>query len=198
MPPLHKYPFRCAKLMAKYLMFILILCSCSDSSSIKVSSVHQRDSSQERMQHPVTKPNSLQDILTGADSVVIASHYSPNEPIEDKRTGKLLPRFEVVEDDKLNEAIVQERKKLNRKDIKELESILTTAAIADSIAAMCFQPRNGVFVYKGDRLSYLDVCFDCHGYAASEDIGSVVTMNHPKYKKLLQFFRKHGFRYMLD
>lgn len=184
--------------MAKYLMFILILCSCSDSSSVKVSSVHHRDSTQERTLQPLNKPKSLQEILNGADSVVIASHYSPNEPIEDKRTGKLLPRFEVVADGKLNEAIIQERKKLNRKDIEELGSILAAPAIEDSIAALCFQPRNGIFAYKTGKLSYLDVCFDCHGFAASEDFGSAVIIDNPKYKKLLQFYKKHGFKYMLD
>jgi hypothetical protein len=98
---------------------------------------------------------------------------------------------------KLNNPIVQERKKLNGKEIKELCDILLAPAVADTIAAVCFQPRNGIFVYKSEKLSFIDVCFDCHGVAVSRDLSSIVSFDDTKYQKLLLFYKLQGFKYML-
>jgi hypothetical protein len=184
--------------MAKYLILILIICGCSNTSTVKISTVSQGDSIQKRTVQQLNESRSLQEILNTADSIIIASHYSPYEPIRDEKTSKYLPPFEVVTNGKLNESIVQEHKKLNRKDIHELSTILADSAIGSNHASLCFQPRHGIFAYKAGKLSYLDVCFECRGFDASQDIGSKIVIDDRKYEKLLQFYKKRGFHYMLD
>ena len=190
-------PARWGKLMAKYLLYVMFIWGCANSSPIKNSGSTPTDTLTNKISKSSFDSVAVRNNLNSADSVILASHFSPNEPIKDERTGKYLPHFEVIEDGKLNESIVQERKKLGREEANELGNILCLAAVPDTIATMCFQPRNGIFVYNSGNLLYIDICFDCHGVAASSNWGSDFIFDSNKYERLLQFYKKHGFKYML-
>jgi hypothetical protein len=137
------------------------------------------------------------EILEKSDSVILASFISPNYPIKDPRTGKnrTIP-FAIGE--KLNDSSIQKRQRLKPGDIKELEIILQKPAVDDGVRALCFQPRNGIFAYKNSRLYYLIVCFDCLGYSFSDEVRNDIVFDFKKYNALLSYFKKRGFRYMLD
>jgi hypothetical protein len=183
--------------MGKYLIYLLLFFGCTNSQNFQEDTNSRVDISTAKTSESPRHAMALRSALNTADSIILAGHYSPNEPIKDERTGKYLPSFEVIVNGKLNESIVQERKKLDRKEIKELGDILFSPTVADSIAAICFQPRNGIFIYNSGKLSYIDVCFDCHGFAISRDLESSVIFDNTKYERLLQFYRKQGFKYML-
>jgi hypothetical protein len=184
--------------MARYLIYILLIWGCSDSSQSEQNGSGDADSLIEKASQVSIDTAAIQSVLKNADSVILASHFSPNEPIKDERTGKYFPHFEVIEDGKLNEAIVQERKRLTRREVVDLADILCSTATPDTLAAMCFQPRNGIFVYSTNTLHYIDVCFDCYGVAISRSWGSNILFDENKYKRLLSFYKTHGFKYMFD
>ncbi len=178
------------------MLCILLIWSCSNSPGVEKATIRQQGTMASNLKSPADSI-AVRKILNAADSVILASHHSPNQPIKDEKTGKYLPHFKLIENGSLNESIVQERKKLNKKEIQELGGILFSPAVADSIALPCFQPRNGVFAYYSGKLSYIDICFDCYGAAGSPDWGPYIIFDTAKYKKLLLFYEKHGFKYML-
>lgn len=183
--------------MTRYLIHLLFIVGCSNSSSNKAGVYNQTDTVTDRISESSYDTAGLRHYLNSADSVVLASHYSPNEPIKNERTGKYLPSFKVIENGKLNESIVQERKKLGREEIEELGDILSLIAVPDTVSATCFQPRHGIFVYKSGSLLFMDICFDCHAVATSHNWGSDILFDSNKYETLLAFYKNQRFKYML-
>jgi len=135
--------------------------------------------------------------LRSADSIVIASHDSPNMQLMDKKTGKYRKPPELIINGQVNDSAIHERKRLSGRSIDELGKILTTHTVDNGIYTTCFQPRHAVFIYKNGQLSYLDICFDCSGNTYKGDLGSPIIFNQEKYRNMYNFFWKQGFRFEL-
>jgi hypothetical protein len=184
--------------MKKYLagIFLFNACSQAGDSDRPVSA----DSVSVTSPKPIVQYEKLKETLFLADSVILLSHHSPNMPVINAATGKYYPKsIPFIENGRINYLMsVQERKQLNKSQIKELADILTLPAVDDSIRAMCFQPRNAVVLFKNEQMSCFDFCFDCFGVGSYGDFGSELIMNGEKYNKLYAFFKKHGFKYEME
>jgi hypothetical protein len=176
--------------MFKYLFIIIAITSCTNNTS-------SNDTLQaKKLINNNENSLSFFETLITADSVILASFISPNEPFRDKKTGKF-KRIEFKIGERLNDLSVQERKILSTKDINDLISFLKEPAVNDDVPSLCFQPRNGVFAFKNSKLYYLIVCFDCHGYGYSENFNDSPVFDDKKYDRFLNYFTKEGFKYML-
>lgn len=180
-----------------FLLFLLAACQgreeamSPEDASIKTAPDPVVDSPRVNVTHTDTS------ILFLADSVLITSHHSPNYPRRDSVTGKQLPRFEIIENGKINYDVVVEKKKLKQSDVKKLSSILFRPATKREIVTACFQPRHAVFVFKHGKISSLDICFDCGGAACTNDFHNDLIFDNNKYAALQMFFKKQGFKYEL-
>lgn len=184
--------------MTRYLAFIIVFSSCV-GNTVSNHPV-QKDSILTTDDKPAVSYDRLKECLLSADSVVLLSHHSPNMPIKDPKTGKYYPHsIPFIENGKINYAMsVQERKQLNKNDMKELADILILPAVDDSVASTCFQPRNAVVAFKNGRMSCFDFCFDCYGFSEYGDFVFDLIMNPEKYKRLYAFYKKHGFKYEME
>lgn len=184
--------------MNKLIVLILLTWSCSNPSTSKKIAANNNPGTlpQNKLLFLLDSINSRKHLYT-ADSVILASHYPPDEPILDERTDKLKPALELVNDGKLNPAIVKERKKLRAEEAEELGDILFSHAGQSNSMADCFVPRNGIFVYHSGKLTYIDVCFECHRFSVSPGWGSGVIFDSNKYARLMRYYERHGFTYML-
>ena len=186
--------------MYKVILVIFVLYSCKNSNNQENKISEKQEPLLEDVIESQPKPDyaKLKDyFLTGSDSVILVSHFSPNGPIKDPKTGKYV-RVVMMVNDKFNDSIVQERKKLKSSDIQKIVDSLSTDAFDDGIRTTCFQPRHAILVYKNSNLTYLDFCFDCFGMAIHGNFGSKIVMDNKKYKRMMAIFKKHGFKYMLD
>jgi len=186
--------------MTKSLVLLIFIYGCAENSKQPHSNTSLPDSNKSAAVKSSIQYDRLKEYLLSSDSVVLFSHVSPNEPTINRKTGKYYSHsVPFIEKGEINYAMsVQERKKLNRREIQELANILSLTAVDDSIRMLCFQPRNAVVAFKKGRFSYFDFCFDCHGVSQFGDFGSDLIMNGEKYKKLFIFYKKHGFKYEMD
>ncbi|PZR23115.1 MAG: hypothetical protein DI535_24765 [Citrobacter freundii] len=175
--------------MIKWILLPVIFCSCNTEST-----EHEKTVAESSNLDDTSTP--IEAILLKADSVVLVSHYSPNEPRKDTVTGKWINPVEVIKDGAVNEKTIVERKTIKTKDIKELIRILNSPAIEPDKYASCFQPRHAIFAYSAGSFSFLDICFDCRGASQSNDIKRII-FDNDKYIKLADFFVDMGFTYML-
>jgi|KBSSwiS6_1023812.scaffolds.fasta_scaffold01015_5 hypothetical protein len=184
--------------MIRYLVVVILLSSCIGKTVSNESS--QKDSILSSDPSPIAQYDRLKEYLFSSDSVVLLSHHSPNMPIRNLKTGKYYQHpIPFIEDGKINYSTsVQERKQINKNEIRELADILTLPAVDDSILTMCFQPRNAVVAFKKDQMSCFDFCFDCFGFSKYGNFDSELIMNVDKYKKLIAFYKKHGFKYEME
>jgi hypothetical protein len=175
--------------MKKYFLFLIVLYSCNNRSSQKNNSANGPDSTKNeasKIDNPILRT------MTAADSVILAIHYAPIEMEADENKKEPLD-FNIVQNGKLNLSIVRGHKRLNSVALKELSEILNAPTEKDSIKIMCFEPRNGILLYRnGEILSYIDICFECYNFYIEGNWGANIIINRPKYDKLELFFKKLG------
>jgi hypothetical protein len=93
--------------MTKYLVVIILLCSCAENRTAPEGKAIHKDSVKTTEFKPVIHYDRLKNYFLSADSVVLFSHHSPNEPIKNPSTGKYyrhtIPFIEKWEDKLCNE-----------------------------------------------------------------------------------------------
>lgn len=183
--------------MIRYLPLVILFYSCS--GNIATDTPAQPDSLITG-DKPFVNYDWLKEYLLSADSVVLLSHHSPNEPIKNPSTGKYYSHsIPFIENGKINYPLsVQERKQIDKNAVKELVDILSLPAVDDSLRTACFQPRNAVVAFNNGGMSAFDFCFECRGYDEYGYFVSYLIMNTDKYNKLYAFYKKHGFKYYMD
>ncbi len=69
----------------------------------------------------------------------------------------------------------------------------------DSIISLkgCYIPRQTVFIFKGNKLSYIDICFHCRNFETSKDLLSLYACDDRKWEELENFFIRQGLTYEL-
>lgn len=136
----------------------------------------------------------LQTKLRNADSVIIVSHDNTNAYLTDKATGKRIPSPKLVMNGSPNETIIRKRKLLADTAVKRLAEIFVRSN-GSGIVEMgkCFMPHNAVLIYAKQRLSYLDICFDCDRLIASKDIAiNEADFDSRKWREFYEFFLQNG------
>ncbi|HEX7846946.1 MAG TPA: hypothetical protein VF476_14190 [Chitinophagaceae bacterium] len=189
--------------MIKHIAILILLAGCADNKPAQIRNekeLPKGDLVLPGANKVIIQYDLLKEDFLRADSVLLVSHHSPNMPIKNSKTHEYYKKsIAFIEHDTINYfASVQERKKLNRKETEELITILIIPAINNSITFTCFQPRNAVVVFKGDKMSCFDFCFDCYGFATYGSFRSGLLMNAEKYEKLWTLYKKYNFKYELE
>jgi len=182
--------------MKKYILFIIILYSCNNKSSQKDIPINVIPDSTKKEPH---KDGSfILSTMTSADSVIVTSHYTSFEMEEADKTNES-PEFDIVQKGELNKYMIREYKKLSPATLKDLSNILGNSTTIDTIKLNCFEPRNGIFLYKkGKVTSYIDICFECYNFYAEGNWGADFYIDRSKYETLISFYKKLGFKYGVD
>lgn len=136
--------------------------------------------------------------LQSADSILITSH----EPtagiglVDSLGNNIQLPK--LVKQNKPNYQIIKEYKALNKSSIDSLIHILNRP-FKDSVISVgaCYVPRQTVFIFKGNKLSYIDICFHCRNFETSKDLSSLYAFDDKKWTELEDFFIRRGLTYEL-
>lgn len=185
--------------MIKWLFAVVLIAGCKTKQGLPQTEV--KDSTVVEHLFPVPPADTAitnKNILMEADSVVIASHPSPNEPLKDEKSGKWLPPFDITKNGKINTDVIVERKKISLQSRRSLTSILFQPAVQAETGKLCFQPRHAIFIFRNEEIFYLDICFDCGGVARfGRPFGSDLSFDEKKYTALRKFFRAQGLSYML-
>ncbi|MBT2559701.1 hypothetical protein J7E50_17395 [Pedobacter sp. ISL-68] len=139
--------------------------------------------------------NKVYKTFVAADSVVILSHKVTYTPIIN--IGDYSPR--LIENGKLNEKIIKQRLRLSKKDIDSLASILITPLkLGETFErGKCFIPHHGILIFKGDKCSFFDICFDCKHFVTSDDIKLSDSSRIITWKKLKAFFKTRKMDYQI-
>jgi hypothetical protein len=129
-----------------------------------------------------------------ADSVLLISHASTS----------LKPRYEMsptqyrlILNGKVNQNIIIERKIIKGKSLQYLSKLLNASFKDNSIEkGRCFNPRNTIFIFKGKKISFIDICFECREIESSKDIKIPENdFDNATWEKLEHFFKENGFVY---
>ncbi len=106
---------------------------------------------------------------------------------------------DLLAGDSLNDNVVIERKSLTTKGINDLISILTYPYHPQKTITQsgCFDPHHTIIIKKGSKTSFIDLCFHCMDFEASNDI-TKLEIRADKWDKLYQFFKSYGFKYKMS
>lgn len=138
--------------------------------------------------------SALIDKLKKADTVLLISHIGS---VSNEAKGDIFP--DILIGQKLNFAIVKERKKLSKGKIDSLIVILSLPTNIDNIVlSRCFDPHQTILIYKNNKISYIDMCFHCWGLRTSEDLNEIKGYDVSKWKKIQLFFKQNGFVYKME
>jgi hypothetical protein len=172
--------------MHRILIIGLLLLSCGSHQNNTDSTVENE------APKPVTKPGPASSFIATMDSVILISHESYDRSPPDIKTGKLPPGANLLDSGRLNTSIVKERIRLGNKDAADLGRILDEKVTGDITYTACFDPHHTILAYKGNKVFYIDICFDCLGFDIL-DFPFEESMSYAKYDKLRAFFKRHGF-----
>ncbi|ANE51881.1 hypothetical protein [Flavisolibacter tropicus] len=175
--------------MHKVFTISLLLFSCSNPHSpAEKTALPLVHNSQKSIAH---------NFITSADSIVLISHQTYDDSPPDSKTGKLPSGANLLDSGRLNTSIIQERVRLKDIEAVGLGQILDEKVTDDIIYTACFDPHHTILAYKDNKISYIDLCFDCKGFDV-HDFPFEHTMSYAKYNKLKAVFKSHRFTYMID
>ena len=151
----------------------------------------------------------LQQRILSADSIVLISHvltveFAP-KIVEDwdktkKRppVKKYAPYPKYLKNEKINSAIIKQRKAISKLEMNELSEIFTFEKVIEINQIKCDMPHHSIIIFKNNDQSYIDVCFGCKRVNTSKDINiTEADFTENKWQKLKAFFNKHGLTYQL-
>ena len=101
----------------------------------------------------------------------------------------------LLQNSRLNPALVRQQKILARPLVDSLTMILTATIEFDRVeSSLCFDPHQAIVWSKDGKLSYIDCCFHCLRYAASADLTQLQGKNfgYRKWAMLQAFFERQG------
>ena len=139
--------------------------------------------------------------LKTADTILLISHSmisrSTNSMVDSAGNEVKLP--DLLCGDSLNDKVVIERKSLTTKRINDLISILTYPYRPQKTITQsgCFDPHHAIIIKKGSKTSFIDLCFHCMDFEASNDI-TKLEIRADKWEKLYRFFKDCGFKYAMS
>jgi len=139
--------------------------------------------------------NKVYHTFMAADSVVIVSHTLTYTPVHND--GDYSPR--LIENGKLNQKIIKQRLKLNKKDIDLLaRTLITPLKLGETFErGKCFMPHHGILIYKQDKCSFFDICFGCKHFVTSDDIKLSDSLRIITWQKLKAFFKSRKLDYQI-
>ncbi len=142
----------------------------------------------------------LRSKFMGADSVVLVSHDDTQGVAIVDSLGNNIPLPKLIIGAKPNYAIIKERKVLNSKQIDTLIRILARPFSDKRIETYkCYMPHHSIFIFKNGKISFIDLCFWCHGFETSSDLNKFFyAFDNQKWEELESFFKQFEFKYKLD
>jgi hypothetical protein len=149
-----------------------------------------------------------QQKILSADSIVLISHvltveFAPKIAEDWDKTKKRQSQRKIIyptylKNGKINPAIIKQRNVISKIEANELSQILMYEIVEGTNQIKCNWPHHSILVYKKNKLSYLDICFDCKRINTSSDINlSESDFTENKWEKLKLFFKKIGLNYEL-
>ena len=151
----------------------------------------------------------LQQKILSADSIVLISHvltveFAP-KIVEDwdktkKRplVKKYAPYPKYLKNEKINPAIIKQRKAISKSEMDELSEIFRLKKAIEINQTKCDMPHHSIIIFKNNAQSFIDICFYCKHIHTSKDINlEEAEINDNKWEKLKAFFNKHGLTYQL-
>lgn len=134
-----------------------------------------------------------------ADSVILVSHLTTNQPRIDKVNNKIIDPYRLVEKNKVNSKIIKEKYCLDQHEIEALAIIMTEVNTDSSYENIrCFIPHHGILIYKKSRRSFFDICFSCRHFITSKDIKLTDELSHNTWLHLFEFFKTRNLNYKLS
>lgn len=143
-------------------------------------------------------PHWFSQKLKSADSVLMVSHHKTKGHMAVDSNGNLIPFQELMLGNQPNYAVILERKLIKGSAVDSLIRILTRpAARGNYVLKGCFSPHHALFIFKGNKTSYLNLCFDCKREESSDDLFKLPIFDPRRWEELKAFYVKQGFKYQL-
>jgi len=137
----------------------------------------------------------LKNIFMSADSVVLVGHIGKQyEKLEDVNNTSVPP---VLINGRPNYSVVKKRAVVIGAQLDSLLKLLLKNT-SDSISntTKCeFDPHHTIFIIKNGVSSYIDLCFLCHQFEASDDLKLLIFLDNTQWDDLEKFFVKLNVRY---
>jgi hypothetical protein len=145
--------------------------------------------------HPVFSQKASQRLTArfhAADTVLLVSHE--NIIVFDETTHNQIARPLLLHG-RPNTAIIKKQVILTRGGIDSLVAILSQPDTNRKVEwAKCFDPHNAILLIGKNKISYIDCCFDCRNFEASEDLTELKYQHFSvrEWADLQTFFTTHG------
>ncbi|MFZ1307268.1 MAG: hypothetical protein WAR80_15590 [Ferruginibacter sp.] len=139
--------------------------------------------------------DSLRIKLIEADTVLIVGHLGRmfKEP---GHNDSLPPIPSILINGRPNLSIIKKQTVITGLDLDTLINILTKPVTEITGPAMCiFDPHHTIFIIKNGETSFIDVCFNCEQFEASDNLKSFIDFNTNKWSELDTFFIQKGVRF---
>lgn len=134
--------------------------------------------------------NNIFSVLTESDSVIIVKHETlvvPGKP------GWPSTTKEILINGKPNDDIILTSTKLSRRSINSLAVILTKETAGDIVTMACFDPHHAVYIFRKEKVSYLDICFGCRQFSYTKEINTGGhQLTNETWLELESFFNAEG------
>jgi hypothetical protein len=138
--------------------------------------------------------------LKRADSVLITAHEPTKGIVRIDSAGNQMPSPKLILDGKPNYGVIRESKFIKGKAVDSLIQILDRPFKNNSLPvtlAACYVPRHSIFVFNGNQLSYIDICFECNRWERSEDLSKLGEFDSRKWREIKAFMISQGLTYKL-
>jgi len=139
--------------------------------------------------------DSLRTQLIEADTILIVGHLGRmyNAP---GHNDTLPPIPAILVNGKPNFSIIQKQKIITGLELDALIKILTKPVTGIEESAVCeFDPHHTIFTIKNGKTSFIDLCFQCQQFEASDNLKSLIALDNDKWSELDTFFRQQGVRF---
>ena len=167
-----------------------------------------------------TKHDSLINIITSAEKIVLTSHEDlrmnifrkPKTKSEKKlsklrvvknRNGMYIPDVlysGIIKSEKPNKKIIKEKINLNSVLKNELINIISNQTNEEYWGHSCFDPHHTIFILINKKWEYIDICFGCQTFVFSKNLNineNTFLKSYEDWRKLEYFFRSLNLTYKL-
>ncbi|MDE3144324.1 MAG: hypothetical protein KGL19_09235 [Bacteroidota bacterium] len=132
-----------------------------------------------------------------ADTILLVSHALVEGSTDSQVdiSGKIVPYPKLLINKRPNKEIIKEQIMLRGEIVDSLLKILIRPYFDSVIQQGCMLAHHAIFIIKNDKVSFINIAFNCGSYETSKDLEKMEPFDKQKWADLESLFKQLGFKY---